>query len=195
MIEINLLSSRKEAGLSALGGLDLNLINIRMVIIALVVLYVPEGFIIDYFDGEKAQVQQTNTQLRSQYKKLNRKVRDLKSIENQVKVLKEQEDQLKVKLTVVKDIINKRQNPFGILYYIAQNTPKDLWLTNLSVVDNKLEMSGFSKNWKSIGKFLENLRNSIFFDKKISYEQPSGKISQNNRVEGFKIVTDIVRFE
>lgn len=195
MIEINLLSSKKNQGLSALGGLDLNLINIKMVGIALFILFVPEGFIIDYFDNEIQSIQATNNSLRSESRKLGSKVNSLKQIEDQVNALTEQEDKLKRKLVVVKEIINKRQNPFSVLYYIAQNTPEDLWITDFTLVDKKIEMTGKSKNWKSIGKFLENLRNSIFFDKNINYEQPAGAKSNESRVEVFKISASIVRFE
>lgn len=195
MIEVNLLSSKKDKGLSALGGLNLNLINIRMVIVAVLILYVPEGFIVDYFDSELKSVEDVNTQLRNELKKVNRKVKDLKTIENQVQALKDQESKLKRKLEVVKEIINKRQNPFSVLYYVAQNTPNELWLTDMKITDKKIEMNGYSKNWKSIGKFLEGLRNSIFFDKDIKYEQPAGGKDKNNKVEGFKISANIVRFE
>lgn len=195
MIEVNLLSGKRDKSSSVLGGLDLNLINIKMLIFALLFLYIPEGFIVDYFDNEIKTIQDTNNILRKDFSDLNKKVKALKEIEDQVTVLKEQEDKLNRKLEVVKQIINQRQNPFNVLYYLAQNTPEDLWLTELNLENNNLVVSGFSKNWKSIGKFLENLRNSIFFDKNINYEQPPGVNQTDNRVEGFKISAKVVRFE
>ena len=119
----------------------------------------------------------------------------MKAIEEQVAALKAQETKLAKKLVVVKQIINKRQNPFQVFYYLAQNIPPDVWLTRLELDDKRLVLTGHSKTWKSIGKFLENIKSSIFFSKDLQYQQPPGADKGKERIESFMIVANIARFE
>jgi Tfp pilus assembly protein PilN len=196
MIEINLQSGRKDGG--PLAGLDLSKINLKMLGLALVIYFVPEGFLVEMWDSEIDKVQSSNQELRSEFKKLNSKVRSMKTYEEQVQALKEQEKKLSRKLQVVKEIINKRQNPFQVYFYLANNIPKDVWINEMIMDDRKLTLKGFSSSWKSIGKFLENLKNSIFFDKNIQYEQPQSdgtESAADKRAEAFTIVANIARFE
>ena len=195
MIEINLITGKKQGGLTAVAGIDFNKLNIKMVIVAILFLYIPEPFLVDMMDTEIETVTQKNTALRKEYAAVNKKVKSLKEIEEQVVALKDQEAKLARKLNVVKQIINKRQNPFQIFYYLAQNIPSDVWLTKLELDDKKLILTGHSKTWKSIGTFLENIKSSIFFAKDLRYEQPTGADKAKDRVETFTIIANIVRFE
>ena len=81
--------------------------------------------------------------------------------------------------------------------YIAENIPKDVWLTKLELNDRELQMIGYSKSWKNIGDFLQNLKASIFFDPSMSFDKPDGALAEikGQRVEAFEIKTNIVRFE
>ncbi len=125
------------------------------------------------------------------------KVRGMANIQKQVDALNEQEQKLAQKLNAVKNIINKRSNPFDLLRYVTQNIPEDVWVTFVSIKDNNLLIKGHSKNWKSIGAFLENLKNSIFFSKQISYSRPENGANEyrGQRVEVFEINATILRFK
>lgn len=195
MIEINLLTGKKEGGLAAI-GFDPSKINVKMLVVAFLVLWVPEPFLVEMWDSEIAKVAEKNSALKKEYFKYKKRVKSMQSIEEQVKALKEQERKLARKLEVVKEIINKRQNPFKVFFYLSNNIPKDVWLTEMELSDKTLTMTGYSRSWKSIGKFLENLKNSIFFDKNIQYEQPASEgNTDNQRIEAFTIVAKIARFE
>ena len=103
---------------------------------------------------------------------------------------------MKAKITVIKKIIDKRRNPFNVLKYISENTPDDVWLTELELDNEKIKLLGYSTSWKSIADFIENIKSSIFFNGNVSYNKPEGATDKikNRRVESFEITTEIVGF-
>lgn len=203
MIEINLSLSKKEQGFGKVGGFDFTKINVKGMIIAIIILYVPEIFLLNYYEEKNAELNSKATELKNKQRSLSNKVKSFDNIQKQITALKEQEAKLEQRLTVVKEIISKRQNPFIVFKYIAENTPTDLWIKELSL-NEKLELviRGESLSWKSIGLFLDNLKNGIFFSKDFSYSQPPLAPQQNvqggvpkQRFEAFEIRTRLVRFE
>ncbi|MCO4755241.1 MAG: PilN domain-containing protein, partial [Bacteriovoracaceae bacterium] len=180
------------------GGINFSLLNVKMLLLALFVLYVPEVFLESHYEELIQTEQAEQVKLNQEYRKIRGKVAGLQNIEKQVQALKSQEEKLAKKLEVVKEIINKRQNPFNVLKYVAQNIPEGVWLVDLNLEGNQLALRGYSQNFKNIGKFLENLKNSIFFNKNnIIYERPD---SLPNEVDGvflevFEIKAGIVSFE
>jgi Tfp pilus assembly protein PilN len=197
MIEINLSPTKKAGSITNVGGIDLSHINVKMMLIALLILFIPAGFIEDYFDGEIQNNQTRYTELNKELKKLNKKVRGMSSIQKQVDALNEQESKLAKKLLAVRKIINKRQNPFELMKYIVQNIPKDVWVISTSLNENNLIIRGYAKNWKSIGAFLESLKSSIFFAKQIDYSRPPDMNTEyfGQRVEVFEINAKILRYK
>jgi Tfp pilus assembly protein PilN len=197
MIEINLSPSKKSGSIANIAGMDLSLVNVKMVFIALLILFIPEGFLVDFYDS---QIQENNNRvqiLNKDFREVSNKVRGLSNIQQQVDALNEQEEKLSQKLNAVKSIINKRSNPFQLLQYVTQNIPEDVWVTHISINDKNLLIKGHSKNWKSIGAFLENLKNSIFFSKQITYSRPEGAPNEyrGQRVEVYEINATILRFK
>lgn len=198
MIEINLSIESKEQSLTKIGGIDLSKINVKGMLIAILLLYIPEMILTGHFESETEEVNAELATLRTQDRQLKNKVRGLDNIEKQINALKEQEQRLAEKLGVVRQIINKKQNPFNVLKYIADNTPKDIWINELVISENlELIIRGQSQTWKSIGIFLDNLKNSIFFSKDITYTQPNNnaQAGEGPRLENYEMRTKIVRFE
>jgi hypothetical protein len=197
MIEINLSPSKKSGSITNVGGIDLSHINVKMMLIAIFIYLVPEGFVVDYFDGQIADTRKVQRELDIKYKSLSRKVRGMSTIQKQVDALNEQENKLAKKLLAVKKIINKRQSPYDILKYILQNIPKEVWLTSVKFEGSDLIIRGYAKNWKSIGDFLESLKSSIFFARQIDYTRPSDMSSDylGQRVEVFEVKANILRFK
>ena len=196
MIEINLSPSKRE-GQGQLQEL-MDKINLKMMLIALLIFFVPEALYLTMADEEISGIQEQVAAVNAEIQSMNNKLNELKKIEEQIKALKDLEGKLAGKLEIVRSIINKRQNPFYILQYIANNTPGDLWVTDLELQGSQIEVKGFSDSWKSIGVLLENLKSSIFFDKSIQYEQPKNndpKYDEWKRKENFVITSSIVRFE
>ena len=197
MIEINLSPTKKGGSITNIGGIDLSLINIKMLIISLIILYVPENFVENYYVGEIEKETSVQAKLNNDYRSVATKVRSMREIEKQVDALRDQEEKLARKLDVVKEIINKRQNPFELLKYIAENVPEGLWLTKLELEDGELIFEGYALNFNAIGDFLTNLKNSIFFNKNIEYGTPTDLMPdfRGMRMEVFRIKAKVLNFE
>lgn len=196
MIEINLSPTKNGGDKLNVGGFDLSHINVKMVLLGVLFLYIPEGLLSSYYEDEISSLTKKEQTLRSEVRKTSSKVRSLNNIKKQVEALKKQEDALSERLKTVKLIINKRKNPFKVLYYVAENTPKTVWLTSIKMEDTKLILSGHAENWKDIGVFLESLKNSIFLAN-IQYKVPDGVKNEygGRKVEVFQITSDITRFK
>ncbi len=197
MIDINLLPNNSSQSLDNVGGFNLSLVNVKMLVLSIVALYGVEIFVSGHFESELSDLTKKEQTILSEQRKVSGKLRNLAQVKKKVEDLNKQEVVLAKKIDVIKKIVDKRQNPFKVLKYIAENTPKDIWLNEIEFKDNKLKILGNSKSWKSIGAFLENLKTSIFFSANISYEEPEGveKLYKGQRVEVFKIEADIVRFQ
>lgn len=197
MIEINLSPSRQSGSITQVAGIDLSHINVKMMLIAIIIWLFPGGYIEDYYN-EKIQINNKISQkLNKENRQLGVKVRSMSNIQKQVDALAAQEKKLAKKLEAVKAIIAKRSNPFKVLDYISTNLPTDVWLTGIELTGKNLVIRGFSKDWKNLGTFLENLKNSIFFSQNISYSRPQGVPGeyQGQRVEVFEIKAVLVRFK
>lgn len=199
MIEINLSQQRKEKSLTKVAGIDFSQINVKGFLIAIVILYIPEMFLVSHFESKNEELNITLQGLRTEERRLQSQVQGLENIEKQINALKDQEEKLAEKLNVVQEIINKKQNPFDILKYIADNTPDDVWINELTISPSlEIVIKGQSRSWRSIGIFLDNLKNSIFFAKDIAYTQPgntNNTTEDGARFETYEIKTKIVRFE
>jgi Tfp pilus assembly protein PilN len=165
MIEINLSPTKKAGSITNVGGIDLSLINVKMLLIAFVILYVPEGFVESYYDEQNQAEVKTQQKLRAELRTVSDKVSSMRSIEKQVDALRGQEDKLARKLDVVKEIINKRQNPFEVLRYITDNVPPNLWLTRLELLEGEMIFIGYATDFNAIGTFLGNLKTLSFLTK------------------------------
>lgn len=197
MIEINLSPKKKQTALTNVMGVDLSLLNVKMLAVALFVLYVPETLISSHYEDLTSKETSEQTELRREYREVSGKVRSMENIKRQVDALRAQEEKLARRLEAVKQVINKRQNPFGPLKYIAENIPQGLWLVSMELEDRQVSMRGYSKNFKNISRFLENLKDSIFFKKNISYERPESlpDTVDGVKLEVFEIKTEIASFE
>lgn len=197
MIKINLSPKHKENAITKLGGLNLSLINLPLLALFFVSIYIVEPIIDLVYEDDIKLAEQVFTEKNNLYKKQQQELNDKQAIRKQVEELNAQEAQLTQKIDIVKQIVEKRQNPFIVLKYIADNTPSDVWITELEIDDRNLKMLGYSKSWKSIGDFIENLKSSIFFNGNINFQKPVGLQNEinKNRVETFEITTSIVSFK
>lgn len=201
MIEINLSPRQKENLLANLGGLNLSLINVKFVIASIIMLYGIEPFVLDYYDGLSAEITAKLNDVRKEQRKISTALQELKDVKKQVEDLNRQETALSKRVSVVKEIVDKRQNPFKVLKYIAENTPPDVWVTELSLEERRFSMTGFSKSWKSISDFLTNLNSSVFFNQGVNqsmnYTRTQGAQAtiEGTRVEPFTVNANIVSFE
>jgi Tfp pilus assembly protein PilN len=198
MIEINLSVGKKTGEGAKIAGIDPSWINPKMMLIAFIAIFVPDFTFYPMLKAELEDLNKEQVVVNQQIKDYSKKLQEVQSLERKIADLNEREKRLARKLVIVKEIIKKKNNPFSILHYIAKNTPENVWIKELSLNGNSLVLTGLSGDWKSIGVFLENLKNSIFFDNKsIKYSKPLNmKLKPSElRFESFKIDINIVRFE
>jgi hypothetical protein len=197
MIKINLVPSESQGNLTTFLGINFSYLNFKYSLVFFICVYAVEP-IIDVIYLDQVEVAEASVALeRGKVRKVISTLRGYDVVKNQVRELNEQEKALENKVRVVKKIVEKRQNPFKVLKYIADNTPPNVWIIELELDDKKLKLVGYSRSWKSIGKFIENLKSSIFFDENVNYERPKdlAKSGRNTRIEKFEVTTNIVSFK
>ena len=197
MIEINLSPREKDNPIANLGGVNISLLNVKGLVLSIALLYISEPVLEGYYEDEEAKITAISNSIRKEQRKISTQLQELKHVKKQVEDLNRQETELSKKINVVKKIVDKRQNPFKVLRYIAENTPADVWIHELELDEKNLKLIGYSKSWKSISDFLGNLKSSVFFSETINYNRTSGVDGNLNgqRVEPFTITTSILRFE
>jgi Tfp pilus assembly protein PilN len=98
---------------------------------------------------------------------------------------------------VIQKVLDTKNNPMQMLHYIAKNVPSDVWLTEVKVENSLVEIKGNALNYDSIGKFIAQLKDSIFYDKNVFLENYTTKESEQEktRYEEFFIKAAVARFE
>jgi len=196
MIRINLAHSKGQVDLANVGGLDLSKIKIKAVIIAIILLYVPDMTFIPMWETEREELQAQINQKNAVYSDLRKKVDEGKTYEQQIKELQAQEENLGQKLVAVKEAISEKKNPAALLLYIARNTPDDLWFTELTMKDNELIIKGEALNYPSVGEFVSNISASVVIGSS-NIIRTASKVRDDDkkRVEEFELKFIISRFE
>jgi Tfp pilus assembly protein PilN len=196
MIKVNLYPGKKPVNLTKIYGFDLLKIKWIPLFVGILLIYMPESFVLEYYTGAAQDITKEQERLDNEAKELEQKVEESKKIQQQVDALKEQEGKLAAKLGLIKNIFDERKNPFNLLIYIAKNIPDDVWLDELILDQDNLEVKGQSYNYKSIGLFIENLKSSVFLKSDISFSQPANTTNDSNeKIEKFIIKSKIGKFE
>ena len=196
MIKVNLSPSTKNLDISNLGGLDFSKIKIKLLLIVIVAIYVPDFVLFPMWDES---IELKNAELSTRQMDLNRlkrKVSQNQNFEKQIRELKAQEENFKKKLQAVKEAINEKRNPSTLLLYISKNIPKELWITDLTIDSSTMIIKGEALDYISIGNFVTSLRSSVFIkDANIINTQNSVRASDKRRIESFEVKFVINRLD
>lgn len=196
MIKINLSAAQKQMDISNLGGFDFTKLKIKAVVLAIVLMYVPDFVVTPIWESEFNATTEELNQMQSQLAKLKRKVAQSVNMEKQIRELKAQEENLGKKLIAVKQAISMKRNPSNLLLYIAKNMPQDLWIKELSIEGELMIVKGEALSYTSVGNFVTNLRSSVFIkDSSIKSTTSTVRESDKRRIESFEIHFFIARFE
>ncbi len=196
MIKINLTAAPKQLDISNLGGFDFTKLKFKAVIIACVVIYLPDFLLLPMWEGDFNTKTQELSTLQAQSSTLKRKVSQSATYEKQIRELKVQEENLGKKLTAVKQAISLKRNPANLLLYISKNMPEDLWIKELSIEGETMSVKGEALNYTSVGNFVNNLRSSVFIrDANIKSTTSNVRESDKRRIESFEISFAVSRFE
>lgn len=196
MIKINLSAAQKQVDISNVGGLDFTKIKIKAVLIAIIIIYIPDFLVLPMWEEEfNTKTQELNT-LQNQANSLKRKVAQSANLEKQIRELKAQEENLKKKLVAVKEAISEKKNPSSILHYIAKNMPLDLWIKELTIESDSMTIKGEALTYTSVGNFVTNLKSSVFIkEANIVNTNSTVREADKKRIESFEVKFGIARFE
>ncbi len=182
--------------MSNLGGLDFTKLKIKAVLLAVMLIYVPDFTL--YPHWEKT-LEELNQDLQGRNQKLNslqRKLSESDNLEKQIRELQVQEENLGKKLLAVKQAISEKKNPSALLLYVAKNVPNDLWIKELVIQDGVMRVTGEALNYNSIGTFITNLRSSVFISSdKIVETKTADRKTDKRRVETFVVEFGIARYD
>ena len=196
MIKINLTAAQKQVDISNLAGFDFTKLKIKAVIIACVIIYLPDVMLLPMWEEEYNNRNQELATLQGQSSSLKRKVSQSGVLEKQIRELKAQEDNLGKKLTAVKQAISQKRNPANLLLYISKNMPEDLWIKELNIEGETMLVKGEALSYTSVGNFVNNLRSSVFIrDANIKSTNSNVRASDKRRIESFEISFAVSRFE
>ncbi|MBF0311793.1 MAG: PilN domain-containing protein [Oligoflexia bacterium] len=197
MIEVNLLGDKKSYKLPTLLGIDLSLLPIKGILIVY-------GFsfllpvLVDYYANKNKILRNNVMALNEEIAKANEEGKKLDFLKEEVEKIETQEQRLNEKLNVVKKILKIKKNPLNIMLFIARKVNEDLWITSFAIENDILSISGESLSYKSVGDFINDLKNSIFFENGVvKLDESNTKVDElsSRRVESFKISAKIVRYE
>jgi Tfp pilus assembly protein PilN len=196
MIKINLSNAKKQIDISNIGGFDFTKLKIRAVILAIFLIYVPDFFLVPMWEEERNKVNEEVGQKSSKLSSLKRKVAQAIDLEKQIRELKAQEQNLEKKLTAVKQAISEKRNPSMLLLYIAKNTPNELWIKDLTILQEDMVIRGEALDYSSIGNFVNSLRSSVFIrEANIASTASQIREADKKRIETFEVRFKIARFE
>lgn len=196
MIKINLNTEKKKVDLSNVGGFDFSKVKIKALLLVIVLIYVPDFVLLPMWEEELQQNNEAISTKQMQLNNLKRKASQTKEYEKQLNELKVQEENLGKKLIAVKEAINQKKNPASLLLYIAKNIPNELWIQELSIENDILMIKGEALDYSSIGKFVTNLRSSVFIkDANIVGTNSTVREGDKRRIESFEVRFVIGRFD
>ena len=158
MIKINLIEQKKPFKMPVVLGVDLSTINIRLIVAAVIVSYLPGIFL--YPDWEEKKILNENKikSLNIRLRKIKRKIRKNSKAKLELEAFNLQVEKLKQRRNYVTQIVNLRSNP-----------KKLLWFEYLKISsDKKIIISGSAFSYKDIGDFIISANDSQFFGKTLS---------------------------
>lgn len=196
MIKVNLSTGKKQVNMSNVGGFDFSRMKIKAVILAIVILYLPDFFLTPLWEEEIMTLTQEVNTKQGKASSLKRKVAKGGDFEKQIRELKAQEENLGQKLQAVKQAISEKKNPASLLLYVAKNVPNELWITDLTIEGESMTIKGEALDYTSIGNFVNNLRSSVFIrDANIVSTNSTVKEEDKRRIESFEVKFAIARFD
>ncbi len=198
MIEVNLSAGRKPFKLPVLLGIfDLGQLNFKLIFLCLLLYYLGIPLVQEKLEEKGRSIIETTAKLNERLENIQKQGKGMRAIQAEIEDFQQQEKRLFEKLEVVRKIIKIKKNPMGILLYISKNIPQDLWLTSLEIQLNEIKIEGESRSYKSIGLFIENLKDAIFFGSSVRLEDSMTVTNDvsGTRTESFKISATIMRFD
>jgi|GEM_PF-603497 len=196
MIEINLLEKKKAFKAPVVLGIDFAKLPWKAIIISSLFAKYPVDFAKDYFKELQAEKNKVALDLNNELKKLQVDLRKNQNIKDQLMAFNRQIERLKQRSEQVDKIIKEKTNPRYLLEKVARSAPDDLWLNLLQITDqNEVIINGGAETYRSIGEFLVDVNQSIFFGRTLKLAESKTEEEKfqgvDFRVEQFEIKGEV----
>lgn len=176
MIKLNLLEKKTGAGLPKVMGVDLNKVNLKVIGLAIAVLYLPEMGVKMIYDPQIDTLTNTKTTIEQENAKLKSEIDSEIDVKNQLDNFKKQVENLERKSKQVDQILLSKKNPKKILEKIARSIPEDAWIESLVINEkDEIEIKGGAYSAKSIGDFITITNDSPYFGGSLTPTQQESK--------------------
>lgn len=164
MIKINLLGRKKKFKVPKVLGIDLAIINYKLIILFYLLSFVPQWTIYPMVEEEIQGIENRVREINKKRAKLQSFLKKNRDSLELLKAFKGQVDNLTKREAEVDKVLKEKTNPKNILEKIARGIPQDLWLTEIKIDSKKkISLKGESISFKSIGDFTRVLEGSKFF--------------------------------
>jgi hypothetical protein len=196
MIKINLTTEKKQVDISNVAGIDLTKLKVKAIVVVIILAYLPDFTLVPIWEEGRQELGSQVAAKRGELGKIKSSISKTASLGKQIAELKALEENLSQKLMAVKSAISEKKNPGPLLLYIAKNAPPELWIKDLNIDNEVMQVKGEALDYSSIGSFVNNLKSSVFI-KEANIVTTSSKVrdSDKRRVESFEIKFIIGKFE
>lgn len=196
MIEINLAKQKTELNVM---GVDLSKLNWKAIVVVLgIYIFVPEYFIKPEFESQTVDLKSNIETLKKNIKKLAKEEQRLKELKEQIDSFKKKTKELEKRSKQVEKILAIKTNPNKLLEKVARSLPQDVWIKQVEIKNNRLTVIGYSVSYQSIGKLIESIKESPFFDDRLDEKRQKNiekKLDgESVRLLEFEIEGPIVRY-
>lgn len=198
MIEINLIKQKEPFKIPLILGMDLNAINWKLVILFFVLSKLPAWFLYPSWEQKIVEIEEENAALEKRQARLNADIRKNDDVSKQLEAYNKQVERLRTRGTQVEQIIKSKTNPKKLLEKIARDIPKDMWIGELTINDDRtMILRGETSSYRSIGDFILSLNESAFFGNslEIGNTQTVDDASTGSRIETFDLSGKIQTFD
>jgi len=199
MIEINLIAQSKKFKMPTVLGVDLSVVNLKLVVVSIVIAWLAEGFYIDHFNSQRSELESNLQLLTAELAELRSALAGNESVREELLTYNRQLDRLRERSEQVRLIINQRTNPRPLLETISRNLPVDMWIDSIGISnDRKIVMKGGADSYSSIGTFVISANQASFFNDLSLMTSATQEISEggvNRRIEIFEISGSIATYQ
>lgn len=191
MIELNLLEKKQPFVLPSILGMDFNVINFKMMAVALVLYYAPDIVVGQMYNSKMEETQAVLDQLTAQNTKLQAEIGKDADIKSQLEAYKIQVNKLQSRSAQVDEILKTRTNPKKILEKVARSIPEDVWFNEMSINDkNEISIVGGSYTPRGVGEFIAVINDSPYFGGSIT---PAKQENKKEMLDG--VMSSFEQFE
>jgi Tfp pilus assembly protein PilN len=153
--------------------------------VAIIIFYVPEIFVHNYFENKIKEEEEILAQLTAGVNKLAEEIKKEAGAKAQLDAYQKQFEKLTEREQQVDEILKIRTNPKKVLEKIARSMPEDLWLTELRINENKeVVIIGGADSSRSIGEFISIINDSPFFANTVTPVRQENKQETVDGVSG-----------